>query len=493
MNNNKKFVVVGGGTAGWLTALFIRQKFPTSSVTLVRSDDIGIIGVGEATTPNLVALLHSLELDLTSLLIETNGSIKNAIQFKNWNGDDKSYYHSFSENLSGFSIPNVFSTDCFDYYIKHLIQDDLSFEEYTYTAKLSSENKIDLSGTHWALHFDAKLMANYLEEIGLGRNIDVIVGTINAVNQDSLGNVSSLLMNDENSIDVDFIFDCSGFNKLIIGKLYNQKWISYDKYLPAKKAIAFWLEPEKDIRPYTSAIAMKYGWCWNIPLSGGRTSAGYVFDTDYITPSEALHEMELYYGKKLEVRKEININAGRYENVWVKNCIALGLAGSFIEPLESTSIFLTVGQLSLISHFLNDIEKHDETSIKLFNEVISNNMENTLAFVWLHYLTKRTDTEFWKNFATNYDMPEKLKPILPLIKSNNLRYLNTVDIKTTASFPMYSYLQVGHGLGLIENSKNLSGYENIVPSPIEYKNIIESKINTAANHTEFIKQLHKIT
>jgi len=492
MSDNKKFVIVGGGTAGWLTALFIRQKFPTSNVTLVKSDEIGIIGVGEATTPNLVALLRSLELDLTSLLIETNGSIKNAIQFKNWNGDDTSYYHSFSENLSGFSIPNVFPTDCFDYYIKHLVRDNLSFEEYTYIAKLSSENKIDLDSTHWALHFDANLMSNHLERIGLGRNINVIKGIIKDVNQDALENVNSLSMNDGSLIDVDFVFDCSGFNRLIIGKLYNQKWMSYDKYLPAKKAIAFWLEPEAEMRPYTSAIAMKYGWSWNIPLLN-RVGAGYVFDTDYITTAEAVDEMQLYYGKKLEVRKVIDINAGRYENVWVKNCIALGLSSNFIEPLESTSLFLTVGQLSLISHFLNDIEKHDETSIKLFNEVISNNMENTLAFVWLHYLTKRTDTEFWKNFATNYDIPEKLKSILPLIKSNNLRYLNTVDIKTTASFPMYSYLQVGRGLGLIENSKNLSGYENIVPNPLEYKNIIESKINTAANHTEFIKQLHKIT
>ena len=136
MSNNKKIVIVGGGTAGWLTALFIRQKFPTSNVTLVKSDEIGIIGVGEATTPNLVALLHSLELDLISLLIETNGSIKNAIQFKNWNGDDKSYYHNFGDLLAKFSVENVFVSDSFEFYLKHLILVDLPFEVYTYAAKL---------------------------------------------------------------------------------------------------------------------------------------------------------------------------------------------------------------------------------------------------------------------------------------------------------------------------------------------------------------------
>lgn len=492
MSDNKKFVVVGGGTAGWLTALSIRQKFPTSDVTLIKSDEIGIIGVGEATTPNLVALLRSLEIDLTTVLLKTNGSIKNGIGFKNWNGDDKTYFHSFAENLSGFSIPNVFGADCFDYYIKHLIQEDLSFDEYTYNTKLSTENKIDLGGTSWALHFDANLMSNHLEGIGLGRNINVIHGTIKEVNQDALGNVNSLSLDGGSLIDVDFAFDCSGFSRLIIGKLYNQKWISYDKYLPAKKAIAFWLEPEEDMRPYTSAIAMKYGWSWNIPLLD-RVGAGYVFDTDYITTADAINEMELYYGKKLEVRKEIDIDSGRYENVWVKNCIAIGLSSNFIEPLESTSLFLTVGQLNLISHFLNDIETLDETSIKLFNQVVSNNMENTLGFVWLHYLTKRTDTDFWKKFDTNYEMPEKLKTILPLIKSNNLKFLDTVDTKTSTSFGMYSYLQVGRGLGLIENLKNLSGYENIVPSPLQYKNTIDSKINGAPNHTMFIKQLHGIT
>ena len=120
-------------------------------------------------------------------------------------------------------------------------------------------------------------------------------------------------------------------------------------------------------------------------------------------------------------------------------------------------------------------------------------MENTLAFVWLHYLTKRTDTEFWKNFATNYDTPEKLKPLLPLIKSNNIRYFDTMDTKTNTHFGTNSYLQVGHGLGLIEKSKNLSGYENVIPSPFQYKNIIDAKVKSAQNHTSFIKQLHEMS
>ena len=493
MSSNKKFVVVGGGTAGWLTALRMRQMFPTSSITLVKSNEIGIIGVGEATTPSFPDLLRSLQIDLTEVLRATNGTIKNGINFINWNGDDKSYHHNFAEILETFSIENIFTgANAFEYYLKNLIQNDFSLDDYTYQGKLSCQNKIDLSNTFWALHFDATLMANYLEKIGLSRNINIVDGIVNTVNQDASGNVNSLSMNDGSLVDVDFVFDCSGFHRLIIGKLYNQKWISYNKYLPAKKAIAFWLDPEEEMQPYTSAIAMKYGWSWNIPLSN-RIGAGYVFDTDYITPAEAVAEMELYYGKKLEVRKEIDLNAGRYENVWVKNCIAIGLSSNFIEPLESTSLFLTVGQLGLISYFLNNIETPDEISTKLYNQVMSNNMENTLAFVWLHYLTKRTDTEFWKNFATNYDTPEKLKPLLPLIKSNNIRYFDTMDTKTNTHFGTNSYLQVGQGLGLIEKSKNLIGYENVIPSPFQYKNIIDAKVKSAQNHTSFIKQLHEMS
>ena len=120
-------------------------------------------------------------------------------------------------------------------------------------------------------------------------------------------------------------------------------------------------------------------------------------------------------------------------------------------------------------------------------------MEDTLEFVWLHYLTKRTDTEFWKNFTTNYEMPEKLKPLLPLIKSNNLRYLNTTDTMTNTWFGTYSYLQVGHGLGLIKKAKTLSEYENIIPSPLQYKNTIDARVNGGLNHTTFIKQLHEMS
>jgi hypothetical protein len=174
---------------------------------------IKVSGPKEVTAKDIVAPsqveIKNPELYLftvtTKKEIEVEMTIKNGIGFKNWNGDDKTYFHSFAENLSGFSIPNVLDSDCFDYYIKHLIQDDLSFDEYTYSAKLSIENKIDLGGTYWALHFDANLMSNHLERIGLGRNINVIRGTIKKVHQNALGNVKSLSLDDGSLIDVDFL------------------------------------------------------------------------------------------------------------------------------------------------------------------------------------------------------------------------------------------------------------------------------------------------
>jgi tryptophan halogenase len=475
-------VVLGGGTAGWLTALHLKKILPAKNITLIQSKEIGIIGVGEATTPHLVSFLRNLNIRPIDVVKNTKGSIKNGINFVNWNGDDKKYFHGFSESIANWSVQNIIDGGAGQQYRKLLINNNLSLDDYTYQSVLSSKNMVDLDKTGWALHFDARMLADYLEKIGKDRGITVVNGNFRNATTDEHGFIDTVYLDDSTSIECDFIFDCSGFNRLLIGKHFKQKWISYSDYLPMKCAIPFWLDSEEEIQPYTTATAMKYGWMWKIPLQH-RIGSGYVFDSDYINEDQALQEAEEFYGRSLKVNKVIKFDAGRIENFWVKNCIAVGLSSNFIEPLESTSLYVTCEQLNFLSHFIDDFDSPRESSINTFNDVMKRTQNNILDFIYLHYVTKRQDSMFWLEFRQKNKMPPGFEKIFAMLKEANLRSCNLVSGYTAAGFDMMSFLQVGAGLKIFENDMRIQGFENVNPDPIKYKAIIDERIkNHARNH-----------
>jgi len=482
---NLNIAIVGGGSAGWITALFCKKIFPTFNITLIESKDIGIVGVGEATTPNIVSLFKELKIDIFELLVECNGSIKNGISFENWNGDGKRYFHSFAENISSFRLNNIFEYNCFDYYLKKLINKNLLLEKYVYTSNLAYNNKVDPEYTSVALHFDASLLANYLKKIAKKRYVKHIEQDVRDFKTTERGTINQIVLNNGKLVNCDFVFDCSGFHRLIVGKFFNEKWISYSKHLPMKKAIPFWLDSEDVIQPYTSAISMKCGWMWKIPLQH-RIGSGYIFDSDYINVDQALDEAQQYYKRDLDIRKIIPFEAGRFENLWVKNVMAIGLSSSFIEPLESTSLFLTIAQLYTFKHFVNEIKSLEEKSVGMFNTLVKKNMEEVLGFVYLHYVTKRNDSEFWKSFKEKYPPPEKIAELLEIFKSNNLRFYN-LSQDSTALFPLSSYLQVARGLELLENC-NIFKQDEIYPSIEDYKALLDFKVKNAVDVNTFIER-----
>jgi len=483
----KNFIVLGSGTAGLFTALFVKNLFPNDNITIIRSKDVGIIGVGEATTPNVISFLQNLNIDILDLIKNCDITIKNGISFDNWNGDNKKYFHAFDEKVLEFSVSNIFDYGCNDFFLKKLIKDKLSFDEYLFAPKLSYENKVNFDKINWAIHFNTNKLSEYLEKIAEKRNIKIIDGNYKNVIQDENGFIKKIVLEDDREFEVTFVFDCSGFHRVLIGNLYNEKWVSYSKHLPMKRAIPFWLESENDkIRPYTTCTAMKYGWIWNIPLQS-RIGSGYVFDSDYINEDQALKEAEEFYGRKLEIRKIIDFNAGKFENYWVKNCMAVGLASSFIEPLESTSLFLTVMQLSTFKQFLNELENPSECGVKLYNKLVSINMEDTMNFVYLHYMTKRKDSIFWEEFREKNEMPDKLKSMFDNLKSGNVRFYDF----SFQPFQMISFIQVANGLEIFDEEINIKNYENINPSPLEYKKIIDDLIQKSVSHKTFIENLTK--
>lgn len=474
--------IVGGGSAGWLTALFAKSLFKNYSVTLIESHNIPIIGVGEATTPHIVSFLQELNINFEDVLKHTDGTIKNGISFENWNGDNKKYLHGFSvKGEANPFVSNYYKSNSYDVYLKYLIQNKLSFLEHTYSSLLSYQNKINLDNQSIALHFDASKFANYLSTVAIQRGVEHIVDDYETCEQDENGFIKKIKTKNH-SIETDFIFDCSGFQKLFIGNLFKDKWIDYQKHLPMKKAVLF---PTKNtnVKPYTIARAMKYGWVFEIPLQE-RKGRGYIFDSDYINEDQAVEELKTVYDDVMPLRT-IEFQAGRFENAWIKNCMGVGLSTNFVEPLESTSIFMTIGQLTLLKQFKKYINNHNEDKINIFNEIIGNNNDAILKFIYLHYLTKRKDSNFWLEFREKNIAPEGMELLLRDIEKGQLDDYSLPRF-TSSAFNLESYLHICNGLEIYnEENTNL----DIFPNHIIYKNFLKQIKQSEQNHSDYLQKI----
>lgn len=484
---NKDIIILGGGTAGWLTALFIKKTFPNHNIKLIESKKVGILGAGEGTTPQIIDFLRELEIDINELLIKTNGTIKQGISFENWNGDNKKYFHGFAElnEMNPFYIENVFGFDCALQYFHNLISDNLDPNTHLYSANLSYDNKVDTSNIRIALHFDANKLADYLKDIAISRGIKHLIGDFVDVKTNSLNEITDIVLKDNSIQSCDFVFDCSGFNRLLIGKHFKSKWKDYQKHLPMKKAIPFFLEQDEEIKPYTQAIAMKYGWVWKIPLQH-RYGSGYIFDSDYINEDEALQEAETLFKQKLNSPRVINFDAGCFEKVWINNCISIGLSSGFTEPLEATSIWLQIEQLKLLKHFLlNIFDNRKQKLIDTYNEVAFNNNEEILKFLYFHYLTQRKDSKFWKEFQKKNIPPVGFEDELEKLKENSYCIFDG-NKKRSAGFEYINYLQVGYGLKYFKKFNNKF---DIKPKNEEYLNRIKDNKRIKPSHNNFLKNL----
>ena len=507
-------VVIGGGTAGWLTALYVKKKLPKLTVTVIESSEIGILGAGEGSTPHLITFLDELEIPISKLIKETGATIKNGIKFTNWNGDGKHYYHPFFVDhpaLEGFVVGDALN--------EHIIApvmaiaNGVSYEEYNLMTKLCEENKVpqtrkkSLKGkvpdplhnfsriANFSLHFDASKLASFLREIAKERGIIHIEGKVEHVVSDETGNISSLTLDSGKSVDVTFAFDCSGFHKLLIGKHFKAKWVSYKEYLPVDSAIPFFTEKESEISPYTESVSMKYGWMWRIPLQH-RQGCGYVYDSSLVSEEEAKKEIEDYLGYVPEYPRadkgSFKFTAGYYETPWIKNCLAIGLSSGFIEPLEATSIFASILTLK---KFLNDFSKisyPDEDYIYRFNKEVSFFTEDIFHFVYYHYLGQRNDSSFWERFKDFNSHPEYVKSML---FTANKFVLRKNDFAQTSAFALHSWLAVSYGLGILNSTTYRSFIkENLYDKDFEkdyfvWRNNIESATLDCVYHNEFLEEL----
>lgn len=484
MKNN--IVVLGGGTAGWLTAMTVKKFHPEKDVTLIESEDIGILGAGEGTTPNIAEAFKFVGISLKDIFNECDGTLKHGIYFNDWTSKNKQYIHEFH---TGFLTPEDDNALTFHNTSKYNEYESLSLDYLATQKELClfglKDDKI-IGPEFYALHFNAAKMAKFLAKKAKEQGIKRVEGIAKTFNQDAeTGDITEVVLESGKKVSLDFIFDCSGFARLVIGKHFKSKWKSYSKHLPLDKAIPFFIPHDNNIKPVTEATALKHGWSWKIPVND-RYGCGYVYNSSLISQDQALAEAEEYYGTKLEVPRVIDFNPGCYEETLIQNCLAIGLSAGFVEPLEATSIG------SNYINLINFIQKQGlnypitETSRKFFNNEILAMNEEIVDFLWLHYYgSDRTDSEFWAGFKTSVSPRDR-----PLEKVELLRDLYIYPDNNVKMFGQRSYIKVAGGLGLLENAN--FEFKNIEPFKEQVMKLNSQNIQRLLPHKEFARLLNDV-
>jgi hypothetical protein len=429
-----KILVVGGGTSGLISALILK-KFLNVQIDVVYSKNIGIIGVGEGSTEHFNDFMNFIGIDQHSIIKECDATFKSGIMFKDWSL--KPYLHH---------VGQIFTNKFGQYpyiYAKQILK-----ENNFVNSKYLWENKIDL----WYLnknqeppfnqyHFNTyklnEFLIKFANSFGIKTIDDEIKNVIFKQNEEI-----DYVVGEKQEYHYDFYIDATGFKRLLIGKM-GAKWISFSKYLKMKSAIVFPTPDENEYNLWTLAKAMDYGWRFKIP-TWGRTGNGYIFDSDYITADQAKEELDKEFGYDVEISKEFRFDPGYLENVWIKNCVAIGLSGSFVEPLEATSIGSTIQQSYLLMH---KISNYSEKEINYYNSHFKSIMENIRDFICLHYITKKNNSVFW-NDIQNLELPETLKNNLEIWK---YKMPILEDFQNQSRYSMFwadNFIIIMHGLNL---------------------------------------------
>ena len=452
----KKVVIVGGGTAGWMTASHLKKALPGIDITLIESSNIKTVGVGEATFSTVKLFFDFLGLDESEWMPSCNGSYKLAIKFVNWRAAGGHFYHPFQryEVIDGFNmgewwlklkrheepfdyscflIPGMCDTQRSPRFLDGTVFDDKVQEYFTVELRgkknILAEHKVQYP---YAYHFDAGLLAAFLKDYATQRGVRQVVDDVAEVKLREDGSIDHLVTREHGTLEGDLYVDCTGFRGLLINQTLGEPFQSFSESLLCDRAIAMQVPRDiavHGINPFTTATALSAGWVWNIPLYG-RIGTGYVYSSKFITPEAAEAEFRAHLGPSAEgVRaSHITMRIGRNRNSWVKNCVAIGLASGFVEPLESTGIFfIQHGIEELVNHFPG--HGFDESTMRSYNRVVGDCIDGVRDFLILHYrASDRTDTDFWKA-TKSLKLPDELaerfalwRTRLPNARNINPRY-----------------------------------------------------------------------
>lgn len=418
-------VIAGGGTAGWVAAAALSRLTNNGEtrITLVESEEIRTVGVGEATIPPIAMFLRLLGIDLSEFMRETQATIKLGIEFEGWLREGHRYIHPFGDYGRDINAVRFYQ-----YWLKLRAfgKDVGEIEEYCLAAMAARHQRFAppdpdprtvQSSMAYAFHFDAALYAAYLRRYSEARGVRRVEGKIADVTLRSEdGYVSSLKLADGREIEGDLFIDCTGFRALLIGKAMGVPYVDWSHWLPMNSALAVQSERVADPLPYTRSTARPAGWQWTIPLQH-RTGNGHVYCSDYMNDEDAGKILlASISGRPLTAPSQLRFTTGRRAEFWSRNVVALGLSSGFMEPLESTSIhFIQAGVMKLIA-LLPD-KRFNPIERDTYNRLSIMQFEQTRDFLILHYKATERTGPFW-DYVRNMDIPDTLAQKIELFRSN---------------------------------------------------------------------------
>lgn len=483
----KRVVIAGGGTAGWMVAAGLSKTLgKILDIKLIESDEIGTVGVGEATIPTLMNFHNLLEINEQEFMAETQATFKLGISFENWRNVSEDYIHSFG--LTG--------TDHWTAGFQHFWHKGRErklagdYGDYCLELKAAQANRfahLPRNGMNYAYHMDATSYAKYLRKFSQGFGVQRVEGKMTKVNQDpETGNITSLLLDSGTLIEGDLFIDCTGFRGLLIGETLKEEYEDWSHWLHCDSAIAVQTASVREAVPYTRSIAREAGWQWQIPLQH-RVGNGIVFSSKHSTDDSARDTLLANIdGEVLTQPRVIKFKPGQRRKTWSHNCVAIGLASGFLEPIESTSIHLIQrGIIRLLQMFpTNGISQAD---IDEYNFQTRSEITHIRDFIILHYhVTNRDDTPFWRG-CREMSIPASLRHRIELFRETGRVFRIPNEL-----FAENSWIQVMLGQGIMpaqhHQSADLMGDEELSHFLNSISSAVDNTVKQLPQHQAYMER-----
>lgn len=443
-NSIRRFVIVGGGTAGWLTAAMLAAHLPrdTCRIQLIEPSDLGIIGVGESTIPPFVGLLRKLGINEKTFIEQTGGCYKLGIRFRHWGAANHEYFHPF-----GALGQNV---DQHDFYQCWLRANQLGARSelmaHSPCAALAEAGRVSPSGAglgaSYALHMDAAMGARYFRDYACALGVERIAGKVVNASRADNGHIRGVQLDGGRVVNGDFFFDCTGFAARLIAGELGVDYTDWSNLLPCDRSVSVKTQSIRPYKPFTEAVASKTGWMWRIPLKNS-TGYGHVYSSRYCSDADAKSMLfRRLDAKRISDPQFIAFKPGHRRVFWQHNCLSIGLAAGFIEPLESTSIHLIARGVEYFLRYFPSVDCDPVLSSE-YNRRMQADFEEIRDFVLLHYCTsQRRDSPFWRDCASKH-LPDSLAERIALFKAQGALRSGVDDL-----FRATSWYSVFEGMGI---------------------------------------------
>lgn len=500
MAKKPKILIIGGGSAGWMSAALLSKTLgDTVEITLVESSQIGTVGVGEGSTPKICALFDALGIDESEWMPTCNATYKAGIRFQNWSVHPgyESYFHGFyshfdRDHIKALKYNSVLRRARYDV---HAHPDLFLYNSYLAERQLSPVPPESFPfDVQYAYHFDAALLGEFLKQWSMKRGVGWRDCRIKGARRDDRGAIAAVVSEDGECITADIFVDCSGFGAFLIEKELGAEHISYGDSLFNDAAVAIASPPIDNPHPMTTATTMNAGWAWHIPLQS-RTGNGYVYSTRYLDADAAEAELRAHIGTKGDdtEARHLPMRVGRLNKPWIENCVAVGLSQGFIEPLEATGLALAQFTLTRFVHYYLE-QGCTEEARSAFNAEISAAFDGVRDFVAAHFLTaSRDDTDYWRDVRANrQSISANLQAVFDAWRSGEDLEQILQSRRMTEYFSLHSWYYLLSGKGIYPYQGMLAAEQDMLRRvPTDY--ISDFLERCTLNHQTHGERLAKLS